>query len=267
MADNAIVLVPTIADLVGLNATVRQALDRAAAIVAGLYGAALREGPIDATPSVGVTALGVTAPGIAALVPMIAARGSEATVFHASGFGGAAFVRWCDAGAFRGVIDFTPHELTRIHVAGVHVDMPRRFTAAGGLPRVTVLGGVNFVGLGERHLMPDAFRARPSYVHSPLFTHVKCTAEEGRRCARLLGGQLAQGDGPSAVIAPMGGFSSEDRAGGAIEDPGFRALFADALEAALDPRVTLRRVPWHINTPETARVAVDTLFEMMEMPA
>ncbi len=264
LADNAIVLVPTMADLTGLNATTRQALDRAAAIVGGLYHATLPEGRVGASPSIGVTALGVTAPGVDALIPRLRRSGDEVTVFHASGFGGAAFARWCAAGAFKAVIDYTVHELTRLNVAGVHVAMPHRFTAYGHLPRVVVAGGANFIGMGEPHLMPDAYRQRPHYSHSPLFTHVQCAPDEIGHCARILGAALGEGTGPCTVIVPMGGFSSEDRPGGAIEHPGLREIFADAVEAALPPGIAVARIPHHINQRETARAAADALANLRE---
>ena len=67
IADSSIVLVPTIADLCGLNATTRAAMDQAAAIAGGLYHASLPTGPVSLAPSVGVTSLGVTGPGTDAL--------------------------------------------------------------------------------------------------------------------------------------------------------------------------------------------------------
>lgn len=263
IADNSIILVPTMADLCGLNATVRQALDRAAAIVGGLYHSSLPTGRVSFARSVGVTALGVTSPGVDALNARLRETGHEVTVFHANGFGGAAFARWCQAGAFNAVIDYTPHELTRLHVAGVHVDMPTRFTAAGALPRVVLTGGVNFLGMGETRLMPDEYKARPHYSHSPLFTHVKCSEAEIRRVARILAGALAAGSGPSAVLVPMGGFSSEDAPGRSIEDPALREAYAEELEGALPAHVPLVRLPWHINETETAGAAARTLSDMM----
>ena len=264
LADNAIVLVPTVADLAGLNATVRQALDRAAAIAFGLWSAELPQRRVATAPSVGLTALGVTAGGVDAAVRRLRALGHETTVFHANGFGGAAFARWCRAGAFSAVIDYTTHELTRLHVAGIHVEMPDRFTVAGALPRVVVPGGVNFVGMGEPHLMPEAMRARPHYRHSPLFTHVKVTEEEARRCAGILADALGGGTGPCAVLVPMGGFSSEDRPGGAIEDPALRHAFADALEGALPPRIPVRRLPWHVNDTPCAEAAAAALAALTQ---
>ena len=265
VADTPIVLVPTIADLSGINATTRAALHRAAGIAAQMAeeGEALA---LAGAPSVAVTALGITARGVEALRAQLVMHGRAVTVFHANGFGGAALARWAAAGAFTGLIDYTPHELTRLHVAGVHVAMPTRFTAAGHLPRVVLPGGANVIGLGEAHLMPDAYRARRQYAHSPLFTHVKATPEEAARCARLLGHALAQGTGPLRVLIPMGGFSSEDRPGGAIEDPELRAAFADALRAALPPHVPVADLPGHINDSATAEAAAEALAEMIPSP-
>ena len=175
IADSSIILVPTIADLCGLNATTRAALDQAAAITGGLYFATLPTGPASLAPSVGVTSLGVTGPGTDVLCDRLRQDGDEVTVFHANGFGGAAFSRWAKSGAFKYVVDYTPHELTRCYVAGVHADMPDRFTSTEHIPRVVLPGGVNFIGMGEPALMPEAYQAREHYAHSKLFTHEQCS--------------------------------------------------------------------------------------------
>ncbi|MEO0904022.1 MAG: Tm-1-like ATP-binding domain-containing protein, partial [Pseudomonadota bacterium] len=258
IADSSIVLVPTIADLCGLNATTRAALDRAAAITGGLYHATLPTGPASLTPSVGVTSLGVTGPGTDALCDRLRADGDEVTVFHANGFGGAAFTRWAENGAFKSVVDYTPHELTRCYIAGVNADMPGRFTAMGNVPRVILPGGVNFIGMGQADLMPEAYRARPHYSHSPLFTHVQCTADEVAKCANILGEAIAQATAPVRVLIPMGGFSSEDKPGGAIESMALREVFRDTISQYTNA-VSL---DGHINDTATAIAAVDALRDI-----
>ncbi|PJI84401.1 uncharacterized protein (UPF0261 family) [Yoonia maricola] len=255
IADSSIVLVPTIADLCGLNATTRAALDRAAAITGGLYHATLPTGPASLTPSVGVTSLGVTGPGTDALCDRLRADGDEVTVFHANGFGGAAFTRWAQNGAFKSVVDYTPHELTRCYIAGVNADMPGRFTAMGNIPRVILPGGVNFIGMGQADLMPEVYRTRPHYSHSPLFTHVQCTTEEIVKCANILGEAISQATAPVRVLIPMGGFSSEDKPHGAIESPALREAFRDTITQYIDAIC----LDGHINDTATAMATVDAL--------
>ncbi|WP_370401329.1 Tm-1-like ATP-binding domain-containing protein [Sulfitobacter sp. JB4-11] len=258
IADSSIVLVPTVADLCGLNATTRTALDQAAAIAGGLYHSTLPTGPISLKPSIGVTTLGVTGAGTDVLCDRLRANGDEVTVFHANGFGGAAFTRWAQMGAFKAVVDYTPHELTRNYIAGAHVDMPERFTAMGHLPRVVLPGGVNFIGMGEAALLPDVYKERPHYAHSPLFTHVQCTKAEIETCADILGEALKAATAPVRVLIPMGGFSSEDRPGGTIESEGLRHAFADRLET----HIPLTRMPGHINDAAVAEAAADLLGEI-----
>ena len=187
VADNPMILVPTLADLCGLNATTRTALDKAAAITGGLVQAAPKAVPLAAVKSIGVTSLGVTGGGTDALCVDLRKQGHEVTVFHANGFGGAAFAKWSAMGAFKSIIDYTPHELTRLHVAGVSADMPGRFNCLPNVPRVVLPGGVNFIGLGEKALIPEKYKARPHYLHSPLFTHVQVNEDEMVKCATILG--------------------------------------------------------------------------------
>ena len=262
LADNSIVIVPTLADISGLNATLRQSLDQAAAMVAGICANPRRRHHVSEHPSIGITALSATGNGVDALRRCVREDGREATVFHSNGFGGAALVRWCDAGAFDGVIDYTIHDLTRIHVGGAHADMPRRFRGAweNGVPQVVVPGGANFIGLGEITYLPKRYLERPHYHHSRLFTHVKMTEDEMRHCATALGQELTSARAPVTVLIPMGGFSAEDRPGGAIEDEALRGVFLDALRDAVGGCVSIIARDEHINDAAFARTAYETLL-------
>ncbi len=257
LADSSIILVPTLADIEGLNDILRQTFDRAACMIRGLVDAV----PLDSSArAIGITALGVTQPASAALCRRLSVAGFEPTVFHANGYGGAAFARFVSAGAFEGVIDMTVHEITRLHLAGAHVPMPTRFSCAADLPRVVLPGGLNFLGLGALDTVPESLRNRPIFRHSQLFTHVQLSVEEMARAALLLAGELNAAHAPVDVILPMGGFSSEDRPGGALASPELREVAATTLERAARHYRT-RRLDSHINDPETAEVAVAALLE------
>jgi uncharacterized protein (UPF0261 family) len=259
LADNSIFLVPTLADIAGLNTILRQVLDNTALMVSGLCCDDLGADHRNALHSVGVTALGATDGAVAPLVRALAGRGRESTVFHSNGYGGAAFARFATQGAFDAIVDLTPHELTRIHVDGAHVDMPDRFSAGGALPRVVLPGALNFVGLGEKSLLSDRYLKRPHYAHSRFFTHVKMSAEEMDRVTTLLAESLNALTGPCAVIVPMGGFSHHDRPGGAIEDPALRAVCRDSFQRHLDPQVQLEIVDAHLFDPQVTQHILKTL--------
>ena len=261
VADTSIILVPALADLCGLNATLRQVLDNTASMVAGICANPRRPVHAAEQPSIGITALGSTGAGVEALVGMVRETGREATVFHSNGYGGAAFARWCAGGAFEGAIDFTTHEITRLRVNGAHTDMPQRFTAPAraGLPHVVLPGGMNFIGLGARAELPGHYLERPHYHHSALFTHVKLREDEMRDCAGALLDELRRGGGACTLIVPMGGFSSEDAPGGMIEDEALRGVFLETARERAGNRIEIVAIDHHINTAACARTALQAL--------
>ncbi|MEM1287764.1 MAG: Tm-1-like ATP-binding domain-containing protein [Pseudomonadota bacterium] len=261
LADNAITIVPTLADVCGLNAPLRQVLEKAAAMLAGLCQASTTLPHVSTNPSVGITALGVTGAAADRLVAAIKEKGEEATVFHANGFGGAAYARFARCNTFHSVVDLTCHELTRQHVAGAHVEMPDRFSAArdAGVPQIVLPGGMNFIGLGELSLVPPAYLERPHYRHSKLFTHVQVTVDEMERVAQKLVGYLNGSTAPTSLVVPMGGFSHEDRAGGAIESPELRRVFLKIVEGSLRPHVGLKVSDSHINDAQITDLIMDEL--------
>ncbi|MEO1090928.1 MAG: Tm-1-like ATP-binding domain-containing protein [Pseudomonadota bacterium] len=262
-ADNSIILIPSVADLMGLNPTVRQVLQNAAAVVAGLADHGVPHPDVDAARTVGLTALGVTGAGVTAANDALRSRGYETTVFHANGFGGKAFVRWAGGGAFSGVIDYTIHELNRFTFGGRHVVPTNRFTAAAeaGLPQVVLPGAINFYTGEPLDQLSAEERRRPHYSHSPHFTHLALDVDEMASAGTALGKALATSATPTTLVVPLGGFSSEDRPGGAIENPAGREAFVEAARDAAGTRVHVRcldRV--HVNDPAAAEAAVAALL-------
>lgn len=260
LADSAITLVPTLCDLEGLNPMLRQVFENTAAMVAGLASA---QGVAKSDrPNIALTTLGATGAGGAAVSRALAAKGYDATVFHANGYGGAAFARFIAEGGAAGVIDLNVHELGRLRLAGAHVPMPLRFRAADALPRIVLPGALNFLGLGALSTLSAQHRARPHYPHSGHFTHVQLTEPEMADQARALAAELNHATAACHVILPMMGFSHEDRPGGAIEAPHLRTIAAEVLEAEARA-FTVARLDHHINTDETADAAVAALLERM----
>lgn len=260
LADCGIMLIPTLCDIEGVNPTLARVFETAAAMVAGLATAL----PVTAATglSVAVSTLGATGPAGAAVARALSNRGAVATVFHANGYGGAAFARFIREGQAAGVIDLNVHELGRMRLAGAYVPMPDRFTGASALPRIVVPGALNFLGLGAIDTLKPDHRARPHYRHTGHFTHVQLTEAEMETQAAALADALNQSTAPTHVLIPMGGFSHEDRPGGAIEAPQLRAIAAEVLEAQARA-FSVEALPHHINAPETAQAAVDALFDRM----
>ncbi|MEJ6394827.1 Tm-1-like ATP-binding domain-containing protein [Gymnodinialimonas sp. 2305UL16-5] len=257
VADTAITLIPTLCDIEGLNASLRQVFENAAGMVAGLYKSHIvaRSDKL----SVAITTLGATGPAGSGVVRALADHGCEATVFHANGYGGAAFARFVAEARVDAVVDLNVHELGRQRLAGAHVPMPTRFSCARDVPRVVLPGGLNFIGLGRIETVEPSHLARPHYRHSRLFTHVKLTADEMAGQAAWLADELNQSTAPCHVILPMGGFSHEDRAGGAIEDPELREIAAEIL-TRVARAYSVEPLPDHINAPPVSQAVAARLM-------
>lgn len=259
LADNNTVLIPSLCDIQGLNDVLLMTFERAVALVK----ASVTTTPMRRTaPAIGLSLLGVTQAACDHILPRLAAHGLETMSFHANGFGGAAFTRCVEEDRLAGTIDLTLNELVRMHVGGPLVAMPTRYTAQAHLPRVVLPGATTFFDAGPISNLTDALRARPHYSHSSHFTHVKLLPDEIAQVAKALADALNQSHAPCSVLLPMGGFSSEDRPGGAIEDPDLRHLLADILETNARA-YSIERLPHHIGDPETADLAVSRLLENM----
>ncbi len=263
LADNAVILVPTLADICGLNDTLRGVLEQTAALAAGLSAAQ----PVAKSEcqSIAVTSLGATGAATDALLARLRTHGIEATVFHANGYGGAALVRMIEQRTPDALVDLTTHEMTRILIDGPHVPMPTRFSAASDacIPQIVLPGGLNFLGLDSIETVPAEHLARPHYRHSGFFTHVKLTSEEMARVAERLCGHLNGARVTSLLIVPMGGFSHQDRPGGAICDPSLREVFLDTATRTLSGRTEIVRTDAHIADPEVAMLIMERLSPML----
>lgn len=260
LADSSITIIPTLCDIEGLNTQLRQVFENAAAGVAGLTRA--KKVKPSERDCIAITTLGATGLAGAQIAAGLVDLGYETTVFHANGYGGAAFTRFVEDGFASGIIDMNVHELGRINIAGVHVDMPTRFAAGADLPRVALPGALNFIGCGELITLNEEHLSRPHYRHTLQFTHVKLTQDEMENQAEHWAKALNQSTAPCHVIIPMGGFSHEDCDGGAIEDASLRTITADILER--DAKAfTVIRMPDHINSPTVAAAATAALHDMM----
>ena len=133
------------------------------------------------------------------------------------------------------------------------------------LPIVICPGGLNFLGLGPLDSLSPEHRARPHYQHSPSFTHVAISIDEMRMCIRALLEYLRPSRRPITLLVPMGGFSSEDRPGGALENPDLRTALLECAQAAKLRNLRIQPQPnLHINHPTFAQACSQALLELLD---
>lgn len=266
-----ITLMPSVVDIAGLNPLSRRILANAAAAICGMVDQApLEAADAPARPLLAATMFGVTTPCVTTARQQLETAGYDVLVFHATGTGGRAMERLVDSGYIAGVLDATTTEWCDEVVGGVLAAGPDRHGAAAraGVPQVVSVGALDMVNFHGIDTVPEAFRTRTLYRHTPSVTLMRTTADECREIARRMAAQLNRATAPVTVVLPLGGVSMIDAPGKPFHDPDAdRALF-EALRAALAPHIRVVEVDAHVNDPAFADVLVrEMLTALAAAPA
>lgn len=258
-------LMHSVADILGVNAVTRRVFGNAAAAVVAM--AEANEAVQDSGKvAIGVTMLGLTTPCVLRAKARLEAWGYEIVGFHANGTGGRCLERLVREGLIRGVMDISTQELTGHVCRGLFDAGPERMTAAAelGLPLVATPAGTDYIVLGPPDSLSEEHRKRPLIVHNPNITLVRTARAEMAEVGRLMARRLNAAKGRVAVLVPMGGFSYSDRPGHAFWDLEADAALVAALEAELQPHVELHKIDAHVNDEVFADAVADKMRALME---
>ena len=259
-----ICMIHSVTDLCGLNRFTGQILAQAAAAMVGMV--MTPPPPANAEkPLIAATMFGVTTPCIEAAKPRIERSGYEVLVFHATGAGGRTMEAMIADGLMAGVLDITTTELADELVGGVLSAGPDRLTAAAirGLPQVISLGALDMVNFGPRDSVPERFQGRRFYQHNPNVTLMRTTPEENDRLGKEIAEKASAARGPTAIVMPRRGVSAIDREGGPFWWPEADRALLQSIRNWISPSVRLMEFDLHINDPEFAQIAAQTLLDML----
>ncbi|MBY5164158.1 Tm-1-like ATP-binding domain-containing protein [Salsipaludibacter albus] len=253
-----IAMVPSVADVAGLNRITRVVLANAAASIAGMVAADPPAGHDD-LPAVGITMFGVTTPAVQAITGLLG-DGHEPLVFHATGTGGRSMEKLVSSGMLASVIDLTTTEVCDELMGGVFTAGPTRFDvyADHPVPYVGSVGALDMVNFGARDTVPEHYDDRLLHVHNANVTLMRTTVEENARMGAWIADKLNAVAGPVRFLLPEGGVSMLDAPGQPFHDPRADAALFDALEdgftATDDHRLV--RLPHHVNDDAFAEAVV-----------
>jgi uncharacterized protein (UPF0261 family)/ABC-type branched-subunit amino acid transport system ATPase component len=255
-----IMLMPSVADVQGLNAITEEVLGNAAQALIGMVAARKAAKPRRVSkPALGLTMFGVTTPCVQQVTKQLASQ-FECLVFHATGTGGQAMEKLAESGKLIGVLDISTTEVCDLLFGGVFPATEDRFGAIirSRLPYIGSVGALDMVNFGPPETVPAKFSGRTFYQHNPQVTLMRTTAEENTRMGRWIGERLNQMEGPVRFFLPEGGVSALDAPGQAFHDLTARAALFSALEQTVRQTASRQiiRVPHHINAPEFAAALV-----------
>jgi len=267
-----IAMMYSVVDISGINRISRTVLTNAANAIAGMVklGRDAEASPPSALrtsdkPLITATMFGVTTPCVEAARMRIEAAGYEVLVFHATGTGGMTMESFIRDGIIAGVLDITTTELADELVGGILSAGKDRLTAAAlaGVSQLISVGALDMVNFGPRDTVPDKFRGRRFYQHNPNVTLMRTTPEENDRLGKEIAEKASAARGPTAVLLPLKGVSAIDREGQVFWWPEADQALFQSIRNWVGPQVRLIELDLHINDPEFARAAADTLLAML----
>ena len=261
-----LVLMPSVADIAGLNRISTRILANAAAAMAGMVTAAPLPAAASGRPMVAASMFGVTTPCITRARARLETLGYEVLVFHMTGTGGRTLESLAAQGLLAGVLDVTTTELADELVGGIFSAGPDRLSAAGkaGIPQVVSVGALDMANFGPMDTVPAQFKDRNLYVHNPITTLMRTTPEENTELGTRLARRLSSATGPTSLFLPLRGVSAIDVDGGPFRDEAAdRALFS-AIHDQLDTqRVELVEMDTDVNDDRFADAMADRLHQLI----
>lgn len=256
-----ITMMPSIADVAGLNRLSRQIFSRAAGAICGMVEAALPEG--DDRPLIVASMFGNTTACVTEAKRILEEAGYEVLVFAATGAGGRAMETLIESGMVAGVLDITTTEWADELVGGVLNAGPERLEAAAkaGIPAVVAPGCLDMVNFGEQASVPARFSGRTFYVHNPQVTLMRTTPDECSRLGEIIAEKVNRYPAPASILIPRRAISVISAEGQPFHDPAADEALFDSLRTHASVEVT--EYDEEINSPVFARACAEKLIELI----
>ena len=260
-----IVMMPSLADVAGLNRLSRIIFTRAAGAICGMVEAEPEVG--DARPLIVASQFGNTTACVTKAKEILEAAGYEVLVFAATGAGGRILESIIQSGVVAGVLDVTTTEWADELVGGTLTAGPTRMDAAAhaGVPVVVAPGCLDMVNFGEPSTVPAKFKGRTFYHHNPQVTLMRTTPAECAELGAILARKANAYRAPAAILLPRKAISVISAPGQPFHD----AKADEALFGAIqrDAKVPVVEYDLEINDPAFATACAEHLLALMRQVA
>jgi uncharacterized protein (UPF0261 family) len=262
-----VTLIPSIADVAGLNRISRIILSRAAGAIVGMVNAEVPDTFAD-RPIIAASMFGNTTECVDRCRQLLDAAGYEVLVFHATGTGGRTMESLIDEGLIDACLDITTTEWADTVCGGVFDAGPDRLSAPGrrGIPHLIVPGCIDMANFGPLDTVPRRYRdaGRQLYQWNPSVTLMRTNVEENRRMGQAFAETANAAKGPVAFLIPLRGVSILDGDGQPFcYREADQAMFT-TLKQNLRPDIPIVEVDNNINDRAFADKAVEMMLELIE---
>lgn len=263
-----ILMMPAIADVMGINDVTRVQLSNAAAALAGMTKYA--GGTVKKTrTTVGLLTNGVTSRGATVVSRLLDNAGVDAISFHTSGLGWKQLEEMIQEGVIDAVLCYSLIELTcndLLHSGYAQGSKDVLKTAADrGIPILATTGSLDFIDYPATDFKArqEDLSGRPYLKHNSGIVHVKLSQAEGHAVGALLSERLNASKGPVSVMIPAKGFRSDTGPGEPLYSPMVDKQVMDGLLSGLRKTIGVTIMDCNINDPEFSKAAAAKLLKLM----
>jgi uncharacterized protein (UPF0261 family) len=256
-----ITMMPSIADVAGLNRLSRVIFTRAAGAICGMVGAVPEVGA--SKPLIVASQFGNTTTCVTEAKKVLEAAGYEVLVFAATGTGGRIMESVIESGIVAGVLDITTTEWADELVGGNLNAGPDRMDAAAkaNIPVVVAPGCLDMVNFGEMASIPEKFKGRNFYIHNPQITLMRTTADECRQLGAIVAKKANTYAAGTAIMIPRKAISVISAVGQPFHDAAADEALFSALKA--NAKVPVQEFDLAINDKEFAQACAYKLIELI----
>jgi uncharacterized protein (UPF0261 family) len=276
-----IAIISSVVDMAGLHELSKSILMRAAGAICGMVetGARAVMDSLKQTkmPLIAMTEFHYSDICCTLVREQLEEKGYKVIPCHAQGVGDRAMDELLDQGVFDGVLDIVPSGLSEELLGGNRAAGPDRLEAAGrrGIPQIITPCGFEMISCGpiQRKDADDQLWVsrnlanRRYYLHDATRVQARTNADELTLVAKIVAEKLNKAKGPVKFMVPERGWSTLSVEGQPLYDPDDDKVFVDELKKHLKPEIEVRNVGAHLNTPEFAKIIIESFDEMMKEKA
>lgn len=264
-----IVVIPSIADIAGINIITSMIMNNAVAAVVGMTSCALELPTKKNTIRIGSTLMGVVDKGSKQVNKLMKQQGFEVTNFHSTGVGGKIFEELILENTFDLLIDFSLHEITSEYFGkgyslGANNRLKRSATIT--LPQVIVPGAVDFIDFAPEDI-PNFMKDRKMQHHNEDIVHVKVSVKEIKEVGEIICQRLNSSPGLITVVIPLRGFRQQTQEGEVLYDKEVDQALIQVLTEGLDSHIKCRLVDANINDIAFTNVVAEEAINLLKETA
>jgi uncharacterized protein (UPF0261 family) len=270
VGDKDITVMPSVADIAGLNPLTETVLTNAAAAVMGMVQFGGQTLCAD-KPMIAASMMGATNDGVVGAVHLLELAGKSVVTFHSTGVGGRCLEQLVSDGMMQASLDLSPHEIVSQDVFGFGFSAGAAYrlcaAAERGIPSVVAPGGMDFVDVSAKDFFAGilgAPEARKYVLHNSEIAHVKLTPEEAARGAAILVDRLNRHTGKLCVILPLQGLRSDTRQGQKLYDPAVDQAIFNVIRKDLRKDITLVELDAHFFDEAFSKCAFEEMMRLLE---